>query len=179
MSKKTRIRRTEPALNSRADAERVLGELARATAERDQLTAELEGKLTEIRQRYEKQIDSLEILVEAATDRLQVWAEANPAEFGARKSLDLLHGSLGFRTGNPTLKTLSGWTWDRVQEKLVGPLAKFLRTKVEPDKAGLHSAHQRGEIDEAGLRGIGLRVVQDEAFFIEPKTEMLAAAAAK
>lgn len=177
MSKKTRIRRTEPALSTRADAEHELGKLAKAVAERDQLTAELEARLTEIRQRFEGRIEGLDSIVEAATDRLQAWAEANPSEFATKKSLDLLHGTVGFRTGNPTLKTLAGWTWDRVQEKLVGPLARYVRTKTEPDKAGLHGAHTRGEIDDGQLRAIGLRVVQDEAFFVETKTETPAAAA--
>lgn len=176
MSKKkpARIRRTGPALTSRFAAEAELGALAAATAERDRLVAKLEAELTDVRQRYEEKIDTQQEAIDAATDRLQAWAEANPDEFGDRKSLDLLHGTVGFRTGNPALKTLSGWTWDRVKEKLVGGLAAFVRTKTEPDKEGIHGAYQRGELSDAQLREIGLRIVQDEAFFIEPKTEAAA-----
>lgn len=179
MSKKTtttRIRRTGPALTSRSAAEAELGVLAAHTAERDRLVAKLEAELTAVRQRYEDKIEAEQAIVDAATDRLQAWAEANTGEFAERKSLDLLHGTLGFRTGNPALKTLAGWTWDRVKEKLLaGPLATYVRTKTEPDKEGIHGAYQRGELSDAGLREIGLRIVQDEAFFIEPKAETPAA----
>lgn len=171
-NKPTRIRRTGPALTTRADAEAELGRLAAASAARDKLTAELEARLTEVRQRFEDKIEAEQTVVEAATDRLQAWAEAHPEHFVERKSLDLLHGVVGFRTGNPALKTLAGHTWDRVKEKLTGALAGFLRTKTEPDKEGIHGAYQRGELSDADLRGLGLRIVQDEAFFIETKVEV-------
>ncbi len=171
----TRIRRTAPVVATRADAERVLGELAADSAEQARLQAELDAELTTVRQKYEGTIEDLGKKIEGATGLLQAWAEANPEEFGDKKSVELLHGRLGFRTGNPKLKTLSGWTWDRVKETLARKFAGHIRTKTEVDKEGLLAAHQRHEIDERDLREIGVKVVQDEAFFIEPKTEAKAA----
>jgi phage host-nuclease inhibitor protein Gam len=171
----TRIRRTAPVVATRADAERVLGELAADTAEQTRLQAELDAELVAIRQKYEGQIDTLAKKIEGATGLLQSWAEANTSEFGDKKSLELLHGRLGFRTGNPKLKTLAGWTWDRVKETLVRNFSGHIRTKTEVDKEGLLAAHQRHEIDAADLRAVGVKVVQDEAFFIEPKVDAPAA----
>lgn len=173
----TRIRRTAPVVATRADAERILGELAADTAETSRLKAELESKLTAVRQQYEGTIEQLGKRIEGNTGLLQSWAESNPEEFGDKKSLDLLHGRLGFRTGNPKLKTLSGWTWDRVKETLIRNLTGHVRTKTEVDKEGLLAAFQRHELDDRDLREIGVKVVQDEAFFIETKTETPTAAA--
>ncbi len=170
----TRIRRTAPVVATRADAERLLGELAAASAEQARLQAELDAELTTVRQRYEGNIDLLAKKIEGHTGLLQAWAEASPEEFGDKKSLELLHGRLGFRTGNPKLKTLPGWTWDRVKALLL-PASPFLRVKTEPDKEGLLAARQRNELDDGDLRALGLKVVQDEAFFIEPKVDAPAA----
>jgi len=171
----TRIRRIAPVVATRADAERILGELAADSAEQARLQAELDAELTTIRKKYEGRIDELDKRIEGATGLLQAWAEANPDEFAGKKSLEMLHGRLGFRTGNPKLKTLSGWTWDRVKEALGRTLSGYVRTKIEPDKEGMLAAYQRGELDDRDLREVGVKVVQDEAFFIEPKTEAKAA----
>jgi phage host-nuclease inhibitor protein Gam len=171
----TRIRRTTPVVATRADAERILGELAAATADRARFQAELDAKLTEVRREFEHVIEDLNKDIEGHTGLLQAWAEANPDEFGEKKSVELLHGRLGFRTGNPKLKTLSGWTWDRVKETLARSFSGHIRTKTEVDKEGLLAARQRHELDDNDLRQIGVKVVQDEAFFIEPKVDAPAA----
>jgi phage host-nuclease inhibitor protein Gam len=174
MSKPThRIRVTKPVVATRADAETMLGEIAGATARRAGLLAELEQKLTAIRADFEGEIDALARDIELKTGLLQQWAEASPEEFAARKSVDFLHGRVGFRTGTPKLKTLAGWTWERVLDALkkdcLGEM--FIRIKESVDKEALLSAHATGALVDAQLRGAGVRVVQDEAFFVEPKNE--------
>ncbi|MDR2676097.1 MAG: host-nuclease inhibitor Gam family protein [Opitutaceae bacterium] len=174
MKTTNRIRITKPVVATRADAETMLGEIAEASALRAGLVAELEGRIVEIRQEYEGKIDALDRDVELKTSLLKQWAEASPEEFtDNRKSIDLLHGRLGFRTGTPKLKTLAGWTWERVMEALKKDClgAQFVRVKEAVDKEGLLSAHAAGALVDAQLRGIGVRVVQEEGFFVDPKTE--------
>lgn len=164
----TRIRLTRSVVSTRADAEKVLGEIAADTADLNLLKASLDQELTTIRQKYEGRIDGLAKQIEQKSGLLQQWAEAAPEEFGGKKSIDFLHGRLGFRTGNPALKTLSGWTFKRVLEVID---RTFIRTKEELDKELVLAAHARSELDDKALRSVGLRVVQDEAFFVEPKIE--------
>jgi phage host-nuclease inhibitor protein Gam len=164
----SRIRLTKPVVATRADAERILGEIAAKTAARNGLRAGLDEELTAVRQKYEGRIDGLSNDIEEKSGLLQQWAEENSEEFGNKKSVEFLHGRIGFRTGTPKLKTLAGWTWDKVKGVLD---STFIRTKSEPDKELLLASYARGEITDATLRGVGVKVVQDEAFFVEPKIE--------
>jgi len=163
-----RIRLTKPVVASRADAEKILGEICVATADLNSLKAQLDAELTAARQNYEGRIDSLEKQLQQQSGLVQQWAEATPEEFGTKKSIDLLHGRIGFRTGTPKLKTLAGWTWDRVLSVVNAP---FIRETRAVDKEGLLAAHSRGDLADTDLRTVGVRVVQDESFFIEPKLE--------
>jgi phage host-nuclease inhibitor protein Gam len=116
-----------------------------------------QGELAEIDQRIKEK-----------STTVQSWAEANPSEFGALKSLDVTHAVIGWRTGQPTLKTLAGWTWDRVLEKLnLVAASTYIRLKEEVNKAAILA--DRESLGAEKLRGMGMRVVQDESFFIEPK----------
>lgn len=164
--KKSRIRITAPVVATRADAERILGEIAALTAERNGAIAELDQRLTSIRSEYEGGIDDLKTQIEHRTGLLQQWADASPEEFAGKKSIDFLHGRLGFRTGNPSLKTLAGWTFKKALELLDDA---FVRVKRDVDREGLLAAYAKHEIGDSELRAVGLKVVQEEAFFVEPK----------
>jgi phage host-nuclease inhibitor protein Gam len=152
-----------------ADIESAVGQLAHATTEKQRLTAEMEQEITLIRARYEGPLGTLAADLETITDAAAEWAARNPAEFGNRKSLALTHGTIGWRTGNPTLKPLSGWTWDRVLEKLTTQedWMRFVRTKAEVAKDLLLA--DREILADTTLKSMGVQVVQNEPFFIEPK----------
>ncbi len=84
--------------------------------------------------------------------------------FGKLKSAAASLGIFGFRTGNPKLALLSRkWKWADVLAALQSSgLSHLIRTKIEPDKEALK------KLDEIDLFRIGLRIDQDETFFIEP-----------
>lgn len=162
---KNRIKLTQPVLNSRLQVEDALREIVGATINRNKATLEMDRAVTAIRERYESLINECNQSIEEKSELVKVWAEANPAEFGKLKSLDFVHAVIGFRTGTPTLKTLRGWTWDRVLEKLKALCrTEYIRTKEEPNKQALLA-----DRDVAPLKDFGVQVVQDESFFIEPK----------
>lgn len=73
----------------------------------------------------------------------------------------------GFRLGNPTLKTLAGWTWDRVTEALrKGKKMAMLRVKYEPMKDALLE-----KMNAESLEKFGMSVEQSETFFVERLTK--------
>jgi phage host-nuclease inhibitor protein Gam len=167
-----RIKLSRPALKSRAEAEAVLGEVRALTISRNATQAKREKELQAVDDRYAGQLDELAQTMDEKVELLRGWAEGNPSEFGGKKSLDLTHGLMGWRIGQPTLKTLSGFTWDRVLEKIrtvFAEPAEFIRTKHEVDKQALLA--QRDTIPAENLKAIGVRVVQDEPFFVEPKLD--------
>jgi len=164
-----RIKSKSPVIKTREEIEAIVGDIARLKTYQQQTTALMDQRITEVRGEYEQQLGDAEAELGPMVESVRAWAEANPDAFGKHKSLDLLHGVIGWRIGNPTLKTLSGWTWDRVLERLksLRTYAGFVRTKEEVDKASILA--QRETLLPEDLRQMGVRVVQEEAFFVEPK----------
>lgn len=164
-----RIKSKAPTITTREEMEALVGDIARLKTFQQQTTAAMDQRITEVRAEYEQQLGDAERDLAPMVESVRLWAEANPEAFGKHKSLDLLHGVIGWRVGMPTLKTLSGWTWDRVLERLksLTTYSGFVRTKEEVDKASILA--QRETLLPEDLRQMGVRVVQDESFFVEPK----------
>lgn len=171
MTKKTRLKTTAlPAAVSREEAERLVGEITDLSIKRNALTADMDAAVTAARARYETTLANTEARIDSLTEQVRDWALANPEEFGKKKSLEMTHGVIGFRTGMPKLKTLSGFTFARVLHQLrsVKWGAAFIRVKEEADKESLISAFTSKNISASELREIGVRVDQEESFFVEP-----------
>jgi len=166
-----RIKVTGPTIRSRSEAETVLGDIRSATITRNQAMADRERERKAIDDTYGAALERLDREIETRSEQLRGWAEANPSEFNGLKSLDLTHGVVGWRIGNPTLKTLTGWSWDRVLEKLesVTDGLRFIRTKEEVDKQALLA--ERATFTAEQLRELGVKITQEEAFFVEPKLD--------
>jgi phage host-nuclease inhibitor protein Gam len=128
----------------------------------------MDDQIQSIRQHYQAQLTAQNEAFEQKMQIARLWAEANPDEFGPARSIEALHGAVGWRTGQPALKTLAGWTFDRVLQTLkrAGTLA-YIRVKEEVHKQNLLS--DRDALGPEKLRQFGLRVVQEETFFVEPK----------
>ena len=90
--------------------------------------------------------------------------------FTKRKSLETTHGTIGFRTSTPKLKTLKGFTWASVLNLLKEFLPDYVRTAEEPAKDKLLADREDEEVS-ALFPKVGIAVVQDETFFVEPKKE--------
>ncbi len=157
---------------SREEMESLVGEITVLKTREQKLTAEMNRRVTEIRQNYETELGSIGEKIEDLMTVARDWADQNLAEFGKAKSIPMTHGVVGWKIGNPTLKTISGFTWDRVLEKLRDGGLRFgayVRTKFEVNKEQLLA--DRDSYTEAELKKVGVRVVQDERFFVEPKIE--------
>ncbi len=168
--KKPRFK-TVAQLVSRAEAERVLGEFRELSIQRAQVHLDIEAARQAIEQAHAPRLAEIDTALEERAEQLSHWATTNQVEFGTRKSLELTHGVIGWRTGQPQLKTRTGFTWERVLETLqkLG-LSGFIRRKEEVAKDAILAARQ--DLEATGrLKEIGCRVVQDEPFFIEPKIE--------
>lgn len=165
-----RIKNEISVIETREELEATVGRIAAKMSLRDGLLADLEMEINTARSRYEPQITAYGEEINADFESAQRWAEANPSTFASKKSLDLLHGTIGFRTGQPRLKLLSGWTWNRVLELMVvNRLTDYIRQKQEPDKERILA--ERDQLTSELMKRIGVKVVQDETFYIEPKRE--------
>ena len=172
--KTTRLKVTLPTITTRAEAESVMSDLAEAVNDQRKLIADRDTEILTINEHYAPALSDLALEIQAETDTLRAWAESSPDAFPkGRKSLELLAGVLGFRTGTPKLSLLSrAFNWERVQVLVEQYWPGFIRLKKEVDKEGLLSLYsQAGDKPAATeeLKRCGLRVVQVETFYIEPK----------
>lgn len=166
---KTRMKIKTTTPKTREDIEALVGDLAAAKIEQQGLTAEMDAEIAMVRTRFEAGLALLTERLNVMTEVAHLWAQAHPEEFAKRKSLEFTQGVIGFRTTPHKLKLLSKWTWAKVLEKMepMNFWRAYIRTKKEVDKEALIA--NRDGLPPENLAGIGVKIVQDEEFFIEPK----------
>lgn len=153
------------------EMELAFADYARADARIQKINATMDIEMTRIREKYQDELGKLAETKEKSFDIMQAYALENRDElFSKRKSLETTHGTIGFRTGTPKLKTLKGFTWASVLTMLKEFLPDYVRTVEEPAKDKLLADREDEEV-AAMLPKVGVAVVQDETFYVEPKKE--------
>jgi len=132
MPRKKKVIITE--IITRDKAEEYFAEYSKRDAKISKILADQELKITKIREAKQDTLNELVAEKEEYFEKLQHFAEKNPDSFANRKSLEMTHGKIGFRTGTPKLKTLKGFTWASVTKLLQEFLPGYVRTKEEPNK---------------------------------------------
>lgn len=166
VDKATKTREVRP-VDGRARADLYLAHIGRLSRARATLEAEMNEAISRIREMYRARIERLDRAIDVRTSALRRWAEAHPELFDGARSMELTHGRIGWRLGNPSLRLLGGTTWEQVLERLERRgLHDYIRMVREPDK--------RRMIADAGqlpLRELGVRIYQRDEFFAAPRTD--------
>lgn len=179
-----RVKKTIITGVTREAADEAFGVYAKADAESAKITADIELQCARIREKYASRLAELEALKTGAFDTLQSFATENQAElFAKKKSLDMAHGTIGFRTGTPKLKTLKGFTWAAALQLVKEYLPGYVRLTEEIAKDKLLADRATDIEDGSGktvslaseMNRCGIGVAQDETFYVEPKKEEAAA----
>jgi phage host-nuclease inhibitor protein Gam len=157
-------------ITDNAQLEEVLGEYASADARIAEINAKIDQQVIKIREQQAEQLQKLTEKRDLCFDRIQDYAEDNAKMFVAKRSVDLSHGTIGFRTGTPKLKLVSKrFTWASVTELLSDKLPAYVRKIMEPAKDKIIA--DRDKIDVEKLEKCGITIDQEEKFFIELKKE--------
>ena len=164
---------------SREQAEEAFGTYAKAEAESEKIKAEIELQCARLRERHSARLSELDSQKEEAFNVLHSFAVEHQQElFSKKKSLDMTHGVIGFRTGTPKLKTLKGFTWASALQLVKEFLPGYIRQTEEIAKDKLLADRDTslstpsGSIHMAeGMMRCGIGVVQDETFYVEAKEE--------
>jgi len=156
---------------------------AKADAQINKINADIEQQCAKIREKRADELTRLSDEREKAFDTLQAYAVENQAElFTKKKSLEMTHGTIGFRTGTPKLKTLKGFTWASALQLVKEFLPGYVRQTEEIAKDKL-LADRDSDVMVAGdplgpgkpmreqMAKCGIAVTQDETFYVEPKKE--------
>jgi phage host-nuclease inhibitor protein Gam len=167
-----RIRLSTPIIASRPQAEDVLGQIRELTIERNTLILETEQFIKAAHDTHKERLTDIDQELQVKSELIRNWAEANPSEFGNRKSLDMIHGTIGWRIGMPKLVKKAKETWDDLVAKVREGLGElYIRHKEQVDRESIIRDAGEGILTPAVLRSIGLSVTQDESFFVDPKIE--------
>lgn len=166
-----RTKKTVVTRVTREQAEQAFAEFAAADAKFQNLTSKMDLEITQIREKYADRLAELGEVKARSFDVMQSFAVENKEElFARRKSLESAHGVFGFRTGTPKLKNLRGFTWAAVTNLVKELLPDYIRVSEELAKDRLLADREKAEVAEFFPR-IGVQVVQDETFYVEPKKE--------
>lgn len=172
---------------TRECADEAFATYAKADASINKINAEIELQCAKIREKYADKLSALCDEREQAFEVLQSFATENQAElFTKKKSLEMAHGTIGFRTGTPKLKTLKGFTWASALQlaKKFLPMT-YIRLTEEIAKDRLLSDRELESVSvydtatgdprevpmKEAMAVCGIQVVQDETFYVEPKKE--------
>ena len=172
-SRTTRNRATT--ITSREELENVLGRYAAAIIERDAVKAEMESRITEIRAGYEERSAALDKRLDLLFSDIECYLANNPGEIPAgRKSLELLHGTVGYRTGNPTVRLPRGVDEaDICRDLREAGLPDYVRTREEVNREAVLAAD---DAMRGTLAAHGVKVTQTkDRFYVEVKRESVGA----
>lgn len=170
---------------TREAADQAFAEYAKADASINKINAEIELQLAKIREKRQAELTVLAQQRDQAFDTLQAFAIENQAElFSKKKSLDMAHGTIGFRTGTPKLKTLKGFTWASALTLVKKFMPGYVRTSEEIAKDKLLADRELEAVEfienditkkqipmGTAMAECGIMVAQDETFYVEPKKE--------
>jgi len=155
-------------LSTLAEFEDTVDQICKLQLDREQLVTERDRLIASVREDHDPEIERLGTEINAKVVLCEKFATVHRETlFGKLKSAASSLATFGFRTGNPKLVLLSRkWKWDDVLTalKLKGR-NELIRTKEEADKEALK------KLNDEELASFGLRIDQDETFFIEPKRD--------
>jgi len=161
-----------PVIQNRRQLEVLLENIAQLQRERDELHQQLEDELAAVRLKYRPPLDEMESFLDKERSWAENWARANPGQFGADHVLACSSAIIGFEPAPVRIERASRrWTWSRIALTLAGlPWGKtYLRIPPpEVDKDALLA--DLAILSPEDLRTAGMKIIQAERFFIEPRS---------
>lgn len=157
---------------TRETAEESMGLFADAANSLYKIEAEMNVKINAVRDQYQEQINKFNEQKDEQMEVLEVFAEENFESWGKKKSFELLHGIVGYRTGTPKVKFEKGFNSKSVTVILKEHYPRYVRTVDEMDKEKIIADREMEGFDKLCKKG-HITVVQDETFYVESKSEDL------
>lgn len=175
MKPATRIKKAALVAPVPADAEgvsRAIGEIGAQQRALARIEAEMNDRLAEIKEAYEREAEPHRRAIEMLTQGVQVWCEAHRAELlkGEAKTAIFPAGEVQWRVRPPKV-AVRGVDYVLDQLRRLG-LSRFIRVKEEINKEAILAEPQAA----AGVKGLAIE--QGEDFVIKPfETELSGEAA--
>lgn len=166
MSKRKKMSPPAAQLIGRAGAEEAMARYRSLTDEDTKIQQRIDAVTARMVERHRSRREEINEELETLAQQLGAWAAANKEEFAGLKSLELAHGTIGWRKGNPALKLVRKKTWEHVLAAIKeADRADLVRTVEEVRKDAILAIR---DTEPDLLARIGVLVAQPETFFIEP-----------
>jgi phage host-nuclease inhibitor protein Gam len=159
-----------PTIQTRHQLDAVIENIVQLQLDYEDLRRQQEKEIVDIRQKYRAPLAELERYLTLETSWAEAWAKQNPDAFSDQRPLVCTHAVIGFRVTPPRVERASRkWNWADIAGKL-GELAwgkRYLRQPaLEVNKEALLA--DRAELATTDLRQVGIKILQDERFYITP-----------
>ena len=138
---------------------------------RDGILNTIEEEIADIRSSHDQEMFLVTTNIEYHRAQLTLYLKDHKPEFKEKKrSIQFAAGTIGWRLGQPRLKPLAKWTWEKVLNAILDLGGKaYCRTQVKVDKDMILA--DADDIGVEGLKTYGLRVVQDDKLYIDINRE--------
>lgn len=162
-------------INSRPALECVVADVVKLKIEHTLATASMERELADVQKRHQDSLLNLARQIEAKEAAVFVFCQKHRAElFPEKKSLDLLLACVGFETSPPRVEKINNKdTFVKIGlrlESLDWGAAYVRYPDPEVNKERLLA--DRAKLRPEQLQEAGIKIEQDENFFIRPKSEV-------
>ena len=167
----TRAKQQVTELLSREQTTAEMQRYAEATSQKKELEAQIEQKIQAVREQHAVELQNLMARQQAAFEKLKYFSEFNKERyFAKKKSIDMVHGVMGFRIGTPKVKAVKTTLAKALEALKAARMKRYIRTKEEINRDEI--IQSRDNVTElTKLNALGLIVVQEETFYVEPKEE--------
>jgi phage host-nuclease inhibitor protein Gam len=134
--------------------------------------AKMNNEINKVKEKYLDSITTLQENIKEPEAILEAFAYEQKESWGKRKSIELLHAVIGFRTGQPKVTKDKKFTWDAVLElmKKSNLFSGFVRSKEEINKEAILAEKNVAVLNQL-KEDCYISIDQDESFFITPKVE--------
>lgn len=153
-------------------AEQAMSAFAESANKISAIEAKMNQELQEVRERYSDNLNKLEAEKDEQVEVLEAYAYEQKDAWGKKKSQDLLHGTIGFRTGTPKVKFEKGFNTKSVTVILEEHYPDYVRKVVELDKEKIIANREEDGFD-AMCKKAHIEVIQEETFYAQSKAEVL------
>lgn len=162
-------------VTSREAMEAIVADIVALKLDYVQRTALMEKEIAEVQKRHQEGILSVAQQLQIKEAGVYTYCQEHRKElFPEKKSIDLLLATIGFRTNPPSVEKITRKdTWEDIARRLeTTSWGKDYVTEPAPEISKVKLIADRDKLNAEKLRVIGVRIDQDEEFFIKPKSEV-------
>jgi phage host-nuclease inhibitor protein Gam len=138
--------------------------------------AVLNDAMQRLRDESEKKTQEARATKAKLEQDIEIFCVENKFEFEKKRSIELAHGTVSFRTAKPHVAQLNRkYSWLTILElvKKFSWSRQYLRVKEEVDKEAILADSASGNVTDEKLAAIGVKIDQREDFSIDIRWETI------